>query len=445
MQAAQTRVAQHQQFRANQMQAQNRMAQRQQVRNDRLQAAQNRVAQRQQMQANRIAQVQNNMAQRQQMQANRMQRIQQANNAFPGRYGNMNVNPNTQGANGFGIGGCPPGLASKGCMPPGQAANLARTNGFISPVITADNAPLLRNAWQGARVDELNTRYGTQIIAPALATSLIGLPIANAPSILGMGLSPLPQPISYLYPSTPNYYYDYAPGYVYQVDQGSNLINALIPLLAGGFMPGSYLPQPMMSSYVPDYYGLNSFYPASYGYGGYGGYGSPYDSAYGSPYGYGNGFADPYGYANTCNRYEYGVVYQVDCMTGMVENVIPVYNNGYGVGQMLPSAYTYYNVPDQYRSIYYDTADSNYWYAPGAIYQYDPRSSLITSVAALLGPGMTIGQQLPMGYDTYNVPYTYRSTYYDTPDAWYRYSNGNIYQINPVTQLVTAIVASVLT
>jgi hypothetical protein len=139
------------------------------------------------------------------------------------------------------------------------------------------------------------------------------------------------------------------------------------------------------------------------------------------------------------------VVYQVDCNTGFVENVIPTYAGGYGVGQILPSAYSYYNVPMQYRDLYYPTSDYSYWYAPGAIYQYDPNSSLITSVAALLSPGMTIGQPLPAGYGVYNVPLAYRGTYYDTPNAWYRYNNGYIYQVDPTTQLVTAIVASLLT
>ena len=32
----------------------------------------------------------------------------------------------------------------------------------------------------------------------------------------------------------------------------------------------------------------------------------------------------------------------------------------------------------------------------------------------------------------------------DTPDDWYRYSNGNIYRVDPTTQLVTAIVKSIL-
>jgi hypothetical protein len=43
------------------------------------------------------------------------------------------------------------------------------------------------------------------------------------------------------------------------------------------------------------------------------------------------------------------------------------------------------------------------------------------------------------------VPYAYRATYYDTPAAWYRYNNGYIYQVDPATTLVTAIVASLLT
>ena len=74
---------------------------------------------------------------------------------------------------------------------------------------------------------------------------------------------------------------------------------------------------------------------------------------------------------DTCNRYGNGVIYQVDCYSGMVEDVIPLYAGGYGVGQIIPSSYNYYNVPSQYRDMYYDTPDYGYWYSPGAIYQYD--------------------------------------------------------------------------
>jgi len=238
----------------------------------------------------------------------------------------------------------------------------------------------------------------------------VGAPLAQVAGFTA--LSPWPTSLNYLYPATPNYYYQYGDGYLYQVDRGTNLVAALLPLLGGGFLPGQYLPQPYMASYVPSYYGFNSFYPD---------------------------------YGDVCNRYYYGVVYQVDCDDGYVENVIPMYAGGYGVGQLLPSAYSYYNVPVQYRSLYYDTPDYGYWYSPGAIYQYDTHSSVITSVAALMSPGFTIGQPLPLGYGAYNVPYGYRATYYDTPNAWYRYNNGYIYQVDPVTQVVTAIVASLLT
>jgi hypothetical protein len=250
--------------------------------------------------------------------------------------------------------------------------------------------------------------YGNavQVLPVNQVQAFVGAPVASI-----QGLAPLPVDIQYLYPDSADYYYRYGDGYLYQVDRTDNLIAALIPLLAGGWLPGQYLPAAYMDSYVPDYYGYDAFYPD---------------------------------YGDVCNRYYYGVIYQVDCASGYVENVIPAYAGGYGVGQILPSAYSYYNVPYQYRPYYYNTADYGYWYAPGAIYQYDPRNSMITSVAALLSPGFTIGQPLPVGYNVYNVPYAYRATYYDTPTAWYRYSNGYIYQVDPTTQLVTAIVASIL-
>lgn len=288
------------------------------------------------------------------------------------------------------------------------------------------NRNFVQRNWDASRYPVLSYGYGNRVaVLPVTRVEgFVGQPISYVSPYAA--LSPLPVSLQYLYPATPAYYYQYGGGYLYQVDRTTSLIDALIPLIAGGYLPGQYLPNYYMSSYVPDYYGLSSFYPASYGY----------------DYGYGGG---GYGYYdNLCNRYEYGVVYQVDCYSGMVENVIPLYAGGYGVGQLIPSAYSYYNVPVQYRSVYYDTPDYNYWYAPGAIYQYDRRSSMITSVAALLSPGFTVGQPLPAGYGVYNVPYDYRATYYDTPSAWYRYNNGYIYQVDPATMLVTSVVASLL-
>jgi len=284
------------------------------------------------------------------------------------------------------------------------------------------NQEFVAQNWDANRYPVLSYGNGVQVLPVTQVEQFVGQPLSVVSPYAA--LSPLPVSLQYLYPATPDYYYEYGDGYLYQVDRTDNLIASLIPLLAGGYLPGQYLPNYYMSSYVPDYYGLSSFYPASYAYGGY---------SYGG-----------YGYDNLCNRYGYGVVYQVDCYSGLVVNVIPLYAGGYGVGQLLPSAYSYYNVPVQYRSVYYDTPDYNYWYAPGAIYQYDPRSSMITSVAALLSPGFTVGQPLPMGYDVYNVPYAYRATYYDTPTAMYRYNNGYIYQVDPATMLVTSVVASLL-
>ncbi len=267
------------------------------------------------------------------------------------------------GARGL-VNGCPPGLAAKnnGCLPPGQAMKL------------------------------------------------LGSPLSRAASYASFAA--LPESLRYMYPDTADRYYRYGDGYLYGINRNTDVIDSLLPLVAGGYLPGMAFPATYMNSYVPDYYGMSSFYPDT-------------------PY------AD--------YRYLDGNVYNVDPYSGVIESVIPTYAYGYGVGQMLPAGYSYYNVPYQYRSVYYDTPDYNYWYAPGAIYQVDPQSQLITSVASLLAPGMVVGQPMPMGYATYNVPLAYRTTYYDTPTAWYRYNNGYIYQVDPTTQLVTAIVASLLT
>ena len=268
-------------------------------------------------------------------------------------------------------------------------------------------------ARQQMRADRAAAIAVNSSIAP---TKVRILPAAEATRLVGsvvpatIAAATVPTPLTMLYPDTPDYYYRYDDGYMYRIDRTSNLISALLPLLGGGYLPGQYLPANYMSSYVPS--SFSAFYPNT---------------------------------SSLCTRYVNGVIYYVDCQTGLIENFMPLYDNGFGVGQMLPSGYGYYNVPDQYRSMYYNSADTGYWYAPGAIYQYDPQTSLITSIAALLSPGLSIGQPLPAGYGAYNVPLGFRETYYDTPDAWYRYNNGNIYQVDPVTQVVTALVVSALT
>mgnify|MGYP006137938997 CR=1 FL=1 len=136
---------------------------------------------------------------------------------------------------------------------------------------------------------------------------------------------------------------------------------------------------------------------------------------------------------------------EIDRDTGMIESAIPLMANGYGMGQMLPASYSTYNVPYQYRGLYADSDDYMYRYAPGAIYQVDPKTQLITAVASLLAPNsFNVGQRLPMGYSSYNVPLAYRDQYYDTPDSWYRYNNGSIYRVDPTTQLITAVISALV-
>lgn len=370
-------------------------------RGGRTQLANNRGFQRQERRGHRFSQGQNQrqsrMSRLQQAQIGRMSRQQM-------RSGRLQAQQHafaSQRFNGHQVGGR--NVNRQGFAPVGQFAG---NNGKF-----ARNQQLaLQQNFFASQASALRFGRSANILPMNDIERFVGSPVSSLAGYAALG--PLPATISYLYPPTPDYYYQFGDGYVYQIDRTDNIIAALIPLLAGGYLPGQYLPATYMASYVPDYYGFSSFYPD---------------------------------YGDVCNRYAYGVVYQVDCYSGLVRDAIPVYASGYGVGQILPSSYAYYNVPYQYRSMYYDTADYNYWYAPGAIYQYDPRSSMITSVAALLSPGFTVGQALPVGYDVYNVPYAYRATYYDTPSAWYRYNNGYIYQVDPVTRLVTAVVASLLT
>jgi hypothetical protein len=204
---------------------------------------------------------------------------------------------------------------------------------------------------------------------------------------------------------------------MYRVDRDDQLVSALLPLFGLGLTVGQPFPAAYSNSFLP--LGLQPFYTNS-------------------RCGYSSFNDDYYRYAN-------GYVYEIDCSTGLVEDVDPMLGYGYGYGQMMPITYSAYNVPYQYRPLYYDTSDYYYRYAPGAIYQVDPTTSLITAVAALLTGGMNIGQTMPLGYSAYNVPYQYRTTYFDTPNDWYRYSNGYVYRVDPTTQLVTASVASALT
>jgi hypothetical protein len=62
----------------------------------------------------------------------------------------------------------------------------------------------------------------------------------------------------------------------------------------------------------------------------------------------------------------------------------------------------------------------------------------------LLAGDLGVGQRLPSGYDAYNVPLTYRDRYADSADAWYRYNDGYIYQVDPKTRLISAVINAII-
>ena len=147
---------------------------------------------------------------------------------------------------------------------------------------------------------------------------------------------------------------------------------------------------------------------------------------------------------NTYFRYdENGYIYRVNRDNNLVSGLIPLLGGGFSVGQALPAGYDIYNVPLQYRDTYFDTDDLYYRYGDNAIYQVDPQTQVIQNVVALLtGDSFGVGQQMPTGYDMYNLPLQYRDQYADTDQYNYRYADGNIYQVDPKTQIVQAIISA---
>ena len=139
-------------------------------------------------------------------------------------------------------------------------------------------------------------------------------------------------------------------------------------------------------------------------------------------------------------RYDDGNIYEVDSRTNLIEALIPLLGGGFSVGQLMPAGYDVYNLPSQYRDDYYDTAESSYRYGDNAIYEVDPQSGMIEQIVALLAGDLNVGQTLPEGYDAYNLPMEYRDDYADSDEAMYRYADGNIYQVDPETQMIEAIV-----
>ncbi len=137
-------------------------------------------------------------------------------------------------------------------------------------------------------------------------------------------------------------------------------------------------------------------------------------------------------------QYRDGYVYQTTPQGGLM-GYLPVLGGILSPGNAWPAQYQYQQ-PPQYLSQYYGLSEgAQYRYADGVLYRVDPQTSSIGGIAALLtGQQFNVGQRMPAGYDVYNVPYAYRNQYADTAQSQYRYNDGYVYQVDPTTQLVQA-------
>ena len=275
--------------------------------------------------------------------------------------------------------------------------------------------------------------------------------------------SPVPAYVASRYVDTPDYYhrYDNDFGSVYRIGRNSGYVQSQYPLF-GGYGIGDPWPATYYSSYVPmgyqaQYYDTPDYYYRNDGYGiyqvdsstqlitalvalltgqGYG-IGQSLPASYGAynvPLDYRSRYADS---DDSLYRYGDGFIYQVDPNSRRIAERYPLYTDNYYVGEAWPAAYPDYNVPYGYRSTYYDTPQYHYRYADGGIYQVDPTNQVILALAALLsGDQFGVGQQMPNGYDSYNIPVDYRDRYADSDNQWYRYANGSVYQIDPRSGLI---------
>jgi hypothetical protein len=144
-----------------------------------------------------------------------------------------------------------------------------------------------------------------------------------------------------------------------------------------------------------------------------------------------------------------GFVYRVDRRSSLVNAVYPLFGNSLLIGEPLPLGYEVYNVPLPYRGYFPDSTEHYYRYDDGAIYRVDGETNLVEGIVALLTGGvgglgsLGVGDPLPTGYDAYNVPFDYRDRYADNDQAWYRYADSAIYQVDPQTRLIQAVISLV--
>lgn len=139
-------------------------------------------------------------------------------------------------------------------------------------------------------------------------------------------------------------------------------------------------------------------------------------------------------------RYDNGYLYRMN-QQGSLLGYLPMLGGALAPGATWPAQYAYQPAPDYYSRYFGLPQGQDYRYADGALYGVNPQTQVISQVAALLtGQNLSVGQPLPGGYDVYNVPYAQRTQYADNANSIYRYNDGYVYQADPKTQLVTAVI-----
>jgi len=139
-------------------------------------------------------------------------------------------------------------------------------------------------------------------------------------------------------------------------------------------------------------------------------------------------------------RYDDGYLYRMNSQGSLLGH-LPVLGGALAPGATWPSQYAWQSAPDYYSRYFGLPQGRDYRYADGALYGVDPQTQRISQVAALLtGQNLSVGQPLPGGYDVYNLPYAHRNQYADNANAMYRYNDGYVYQADPKTQLITAVI-----
>lgn len=139
-------------------------------------------------------------------------------------------------------------------------------------------------------------------------------------------------------------------------------------------------------------------------------------------------------------RYQDGYLYRTNAQGGLMGH-LPVLGGVLSQGNAWPGQYAFQQAP-QYLSQYFGMNDQyQSRYADGVLYGVNPQTQGIGQIGALLtGQSINVGQRMPAGYDVYNVPHEYRDRYADSAQSQYRYNDGYVYQVDPTTQLVQTVI-----